>query len=38
MAVQLRSLDHGARKAVFISKCPQVLLQEVLLHIEPMLF
>ena len=38
MADQLRSLDHRARKAVFIGKCPQVLLQEVLLHVEPILF
>jgi mRNA interferase MazF len=38
MADQLRSLDHRARKAVFISKCPEVLLQEVLMHIEPILF
>ena len=38
MADQLRSLDHRARRAVFISKCPEVLLQEVLMHIEPILF
>jgi len=38
MADQLRSLDHRARKAVFISKSPEVLLQEVLMHIEPILF
>ena len=38
MADQLRSLDRRARKAVFISKCPEVLLQEVLMHIEPILF
>ena len=38
MADQLRSLDYTARKAVFISKCPEVLLQEVLMHIEPILF
>jgi mRNA interferase MazF len=38
MADQLRSLDYRARKAVFISKCPEVLLQEVLMHIEPILF
>ena len=38
MADQLRSLDHRARKAIFISKCPEVLLQEVLMHIEPILF
>ena len=38
MADQLRSLDHRARRAVFISKCPELLLQEVLMHIEPILF
>ena len=38
MADQLRSLDFRARKAAFISKCPDVLLQEVLMHIEPILF
>ena len=38
MTDQLRSLDHRARKATFISKCPVVLLQEVLMHIEPILF
>ena len=38
MADQLRSLDYGARKAIFISKCSEVLLQEVLMHIEPILF
>jgi mRNA interferase MazF len=38
MADQLRSLDHRARKTAFISKCPEVLLQEVLMHIEPILF
>ncbi len=38
MADQLRSLDYRARKAVFISKCPDLLLQEVLMHIEPILF
>ncbi len=38
MAGQLRSLDYRARKAVFISKCPGVLLQVVLMHIEPILF
>jgi mRNA interferase MazF len=38
MADQLRSLDHRARKALFISKCPEDLLQEVLMHIEPILF
>ena len=38
MTDQLGSLDHSARKATFISKCPVVLLQEVLMHIEPILF
>lgn len=38
MADQLRSLDHRARKALFINKCPEDLLQEVLMHIEPILF
>ncbi len=38
MADQLRSLDYRARKAVFISKCSEVLLQEVLMHIEPIFF
>ena len=38
MADQLRSLDHRARNAVFIGKCPNALLQEVLMRIEPILF
>ncbi len=38
IADQLRSLDYRVRKAAFISKCPEVLLQEVLMHIEPILF
>jgi mRNA interferase MazF len=38
MTDQLRSLDYRARKAIFISMCPEVLLQEVLMHIEPILF
>ena len=38
MADQLRSLDHRARNALFISKCTESLLQEVLMHIEPILF
>jgi mRNA interferase MazF len=38
MADQLRSFDYRARKALFISKCPDVLLQEVLMHIEPIMF
>jgi len=38
MADQLRSLDYRERKAVFICKCSEVLLQEVLMRIEPVLF
>ena len=38
MTDQLRSLDFRARKAIFISKCPEVLLIEVLMHLEPILF
>jgi len=38
MADQLRSLDYRARKAVLISRCPELLLQKVLMHIEPILF
>ena len=38
MADQLRSLDYRSRNAVFIDKCPDMLLQEVLMHIEPILF
>ena len=38
MTDQLRSLDYRARKAIFISKCPEILLQKVLMHIEPILF
>lgn len=38
MTDQLRSLDYRARKASFISKCPESLLEEVLNHIEPILF
>jgi mRNA interferase MazF len=38
MADQLRSLDHIARRATFIGKCPEKLLQEVLRHVEPILF
>ena len=38
MTDQLRSLDYRARKAIFISMCPEELLQEVLMHIEPILF
>lgn len=38
MADQLRSLDYRARKASFISKCPDDLLIEVLKRIKPILF
>lgn len=38
MADQLRPFDYRARKAAFISKCPDAILQEVLMHIEPILF
>ena len=38
MTDQLRSLDYRARKAIFISMCPEVILQEVLMHIKPILF
>ena len=38
MADQLRSLDYRARKASFISRCPEDLLQEVLMRIEPIIF
>ncbi len=38
MADQLRSLDYRARKAIFISKSPKVVLHEVLNRIEPILF
>jgi mRNA interferase MazF len=38
MVDQLRSLDFRARKASPISKCPEDLLLEVLMHIEPIMF
>lgn len=38
MVDQLRSLDYRARKARFIGKCPDGLLQEVLMRIEPIMF
>ncbi|MBW1753802.1 MAG: type II toxin-antitoxin system PemK/MazF family toxin [Deltaproteobacteria bacterium] len=37
MADQLRSLDYRARKAAFISKCPEELLLEVLMRVEPIM-
>lgn len=38
MADQLRSLDYRARKANLISECSELLLQEVLRRIKPILF
>ena len=38
MADQLRSLDYKFRKAALISKCPEDLLQEVLMRIDPIIF
>ncbi|MEW6615017.1 MAG: type II toxin-antitoxin system PemK/MazF family toxin [Thermodesulfobacteriota bacterium] len=38
MADQLRSLDYGARNAAYISKCPEELLHEVLMRIDPIMF
>jgi len=38
MADQLRSLDFRARKAQFIADCPDLLLQDVLRRIKPILF
>ena len=38
MTDQLLSLDFQARKASFISKCPERLLQDVLRRIKPILF
>jgi mRNA interferase MazF len=38
LADQLRSLDYRARKAEFIAECPDILLQEVLRRIKPILF
>ncbi len=38
MADQLRSLDCRARKASFLGKCPEQLLQDVLRRIKPILF
>lgn len=38
MADQLRSLDFRARNAQFIAPCPDLLLQDVLRHIKPILF
>ena len=38
IAHQLRSLDYRARKATFIGKCPEGLLSQVLMRIEPIIF
>ena len=38
MADQLRSLDYKFRKAALISKCPEDLLQEILMRIGPIIF
>ena len=38
MADQLRSLDYRARNATYISKCPEELLHEVLMRIDPIMF
>jgi mRNA interferase MazF len=38
MADQMRSLDFKARNARFISECPELLLQDVLRRIKPIIF
>ena len=38
MADQMRSLDYRARRAEFIRECPELLLQDVLRRIKPILF
>lgn len=38
MADQLRSLDFKAKDAQFIAPCPDLLLQDVLRRIKPILF
>ncbi|MBW1703269.1 MAG: type II toxin-antitoxin system PemK/MazF family toxin [Deltaproteobacteria bacterium] len=38
MGDQLRSVDYKSRKAALISKCPEDLLQEVLMRIDPIIF
>lgn len=38
MVDQLRSLDYKARKAELIGDCPELLLQDVLRRIKPILF
>ena len=38
MTDQLRSFDYRARRAEFISECPNSLVDEVLRRIKPILF
>lgn len=38
MSDQTRSLDYRARHATFISPCPELVLQDVLRRIKPILF
>ena len=38
MTDQMRSLDFRARKANFISECPDLVLEDVLRRIKPILF
>lgn len=38
MADQMRSLDFRAREASFICECPDLLLQDVLRRIKPIIF
>lgn len=38
MTDQMRSLDFRARKASFIGECPDLLLQDVLRRIKPIIF
>lgn len=38
MADQLRSLDFKSRKAEYIADCPELVLQDVLRRIKPILF
>jgi mRNA interferase MazF len=38
MVEQMRSLDFRARKASFIRECPDLLLQDVIRRIKPIIF
>ncbi|MEL6353753.1 MAG: type II toxin-antitoxin system PemK/MazF family toxin [Cyanobacteria bacterium J06627_28] len=38
MADQLRSLDFKSRKAHYASRCPELVVQDVLRRIKPVLF